>query len=123
MKLCIALFIGLKQFHSAEGCYSFPIINENEADYVLKRKVNNMKKAEKHHEQRLQEYKEQNIRFATEEEEVFIRLFYTQQELEDIFAGYDLGVKRLHLQNLYMERMRQLFDLYNLKGTNFVGVS
>ncbi|AOS68864.1 hypothetical protein CJZ71_04820 [Bacillus subtilis] len=98
-------------------------INENEADYVLKRKVNIMKKAEKHHEQRLQEYKEQNIRFATEEEEVFIRLFYTQQELEDIFAGYDLGVKRLHLQNLYMERMRQLFDLYNLKGTNFVGVS
>lgn len=51
-----------------------------------------MKKAEKHHEQRLLEYKEQNIRFATEEEEVFIRLFYTQQELEDIFAGYDLGV-------------------------------
>ncbi|AFJ62993.1 hypothetical protein MUS_3106 [Bacillus velezensis YAU B9601-Y2] len=58
---------------------------------MLKRKVNIMKKAEKHHEQRLQEYKEQNIRFATEEEEVFIRLFYTQQEL-DIFAGYDLGV-------------------------------
>ncbi|MGE0912073.1 hypothetical protein ACQGRJ_19215 [Bacillus atrophaeus] len=98
-------------------------INENEADYVLKRKVNIMKKAEKRHKQSLQEYKEQKIGFATEEEEVFIRLFYTQQELEDIFAGYDLGVKRLHLQNLYMERMLQLFDLYNLKGTNFVGVS
>lgn len=90
---------------------------------MLNRKVNIMKKAEKRHKQRLQEYKEKKIGFATEEEEIFIRLFYTQQELEDIFAGYDLGVKRLHLQNLYMERMRQLFDLYNLKGTNFVGVS
>ncbi|QFK71672.1 hypothetical protein F7984_10745 [Pradoshia sp. D12] len=33
----------------------------------------------------------------------------------DIIAGYDVGVKRLHLQNLYMERMGQLFDLYKLK--------
>ncbi len=66
-----------------------------------------MKKAEKRHKQRLQEYKEKKIGFATEEEEIFIRLFYTQQELEDIFAGYSLGVKRLHLQNLYMERKRQ----------------
>ncbi|MCA1200855.1 hypothetical protein [Priestia flexa] len=93
-------------------------INESEADYVLKRRANIMKKAEKHHKQRLQEYKEQKIEFATEEEEEFIRLFYTQQEIEDIFAGYDLGVKRLHLQNLYMERMGQLFDLYNLKVYN-----
>lgn len=77
---------------------------------MLNRKVNIMKKAEKRHKQRLQEYKEKKIGFATEEEEIFIRLFYTQQELEDIFAGYDLGVKRLHLQNLYMERMRQLFN-------------
>ena len=90
-------------------------INENEANYVLKRKANIMKKAEKRHKQKLKEYREQKIEFATEEEEELIRLFYTQQELEDIIAGYDLGVKRLHLQNLYMERMGQLFDLYSLK--------
>ncbi|MBZ5753036.1 hypothetical protein [Metabacillus rhizolycopersici] len=91
-------------------------INENEADYVLKRKVNIMKKVEKRHKQKLKEYKEQKITFATTEEEKWIRFFYTQQELEDIIAGYDLGVKRLHLQNLYMERMGQLFELYNIKG-------
>ena len=90
-------------------------INENEADYVLKRKANIMKKAEKRHKQKLKEYKEQKIEFATEEEEDFIRFFYTQKELEDIYAGYDIGVQRLHLQNLYMERMGQLFELYNLK--------
>ncbi len=90
-------------------------INENEADYVLKRKANLMKKAEKRHKQKLKEYSERKIEFATEEEEEFIRLFYTQQELEDIIAGYDLGVKRLHLQKLYMVRMGQLFDLYKLK--------
>jgi hypothetical protein len=90
-------------------------INKNKADYVLKRKAYIMKKAEKQHKQKLKEYKEQKIKFATGEEEELIRLFYTQQELEDIIAGYDLGVKKLHLQNLYMERMEQLFDLYNLK--------
>jgi hypothetical protein len=90
-------------------------INENEADYVLKRKANIMKKAEKRHKKKLKEYKEQKIEFATEEEEELVRYFYTQQELEDIFAGYDIGVKRLHLQNLYMERVGQLFELYNLK--------
>jgi hypothetical protein len=89
-------------------------INENEADYVLKCKACIMRKAEKRHKQKLKEYREQKIKFATAEEEL-IRLFYTQQELEDIIAGYDLGVKRLHLQKLYMERMEQLFDLYNLK--------
>ena len=89
-------------------------INENEVDYVLKRKANIMKKAEKRHKKKLEEYK-QKIGFATSEDEEIIRHFYTQQELEDIIAGYDLGVKRLHLQKLYMERMGQLFDLYNLK--------
>lgn len=102
-------------------------INENVADYELKRKVNIMKKAEKRHKQKLQEYKEQKISFATAEDEKWIRFFYTQQELEDIVAGYDLGVKRLHLQNLYMERMGQLFELYNIKCYNnkkhFEGVS
>lgn len=93
-------------------------ISESEADYVLKRKANIMKKVEKRHKQKLKEYKEQKIEFTTEEEEEFIRIFYTQQEIEDIFAGYDLGVKRLHLKNLYVERMNQLFDLYNLKVYN-----
>ncbi|WP_257962483.1 hypothetical protein [Bacillus sp. UMB0893] len=77
-----------------------------------------MKKAEKRHKQKLKEYKEQKIEFGTKEEEELIRLFYTQQELEDIFACYDLDVKRLHLQNLYIERMSQLLDLYNMKGYN-----
>lgn len=90
-------------------------INENEADYVLKRKANIMKKAEKRHKQRVQQYMQQKIEFATAEDEEMIRHFYTQQELEDIIAGYDLGIKRLHLQKLYVERMGQLFDLYNLK--------
>jgi hypothetical protein len=90
-------------------------INQNEANYVLKRKANFMKKAERRHKQKLKEYKEMRVGFATAEDEELIRHFYTQQELEDIIAGYDLGVKRLHLQNLYMERMGQLFDLYNLK--------
>ncbi|MCQ6276301.1 hypothetical protein JMM81_15360 [Bacillus sp. V3B] len=73
---------------------------ESETDYVLKRKANIMKKAEKRHKQKLKEYK-QKIEFATAEDEEIIRHFYTQQELEDIIAGYDLGVKRLHLQKLY----------------------
>ncbi|MEK4404014.1 hypothetical protein MKZ26_06140 [Sporosarcina sp. FSL K6-6792] len=90
-------------------------IKENEADYMLKRQTNIMKKAERRHKQKLKEYKEQKIEFATPENEEVIRHFYTQRELEDIFAGYDLGVKKLHLQNLYMERMGQLFDLYSLK--------
>ncbi|MBT2729216.1 hypothetical protein J7E63_20175 [Bacillus sp. ISL-75] len=90
-------------------------INENEVDYVIKRKANFIKKAEKHHKQKLKEYKEMKVEFAAAEDEELIRYFYTQQELEDIIAGYDLGVKRLHLQKLYMERMGQLFDLYKLK--------
>jgi hypothetical protein len=89
-------------------------IKEKEADYPLKRKANIMKKAEKRHKQKLEEYKGQKIEFATAEDEKLIRLFYTQQELEDIIAGYDIGLKRLHLQKLYMERMRQLFELYSL---------
>jgi hypothetical protein len=89
-------------------------IKEYEADYVLKRKANIMKKAEKRHKQKLKEYK-QKIEFATAEDEEMIRYFYTQKELEDIIAGYDLGIKRLHLQKLYMERMGQLLELYNLK--------
>ncbi|WP_224773395.1 hypothetical protein [Metabacillus idriensis] len=93
-------------------------ISKNEVDYFLKRKANIMKKAEKRHKQKLKEYKEQKIEFGTKEEEELIRLFYTQQELEDIFAYYDLDVKRLHLQNLYIERMSQLLDLYNMKGYN-----
>lgn len=52
--------------------------------------------------------------FADAAEEEIIRHFYTQQELEDILAGYDLEYKQLHLKNLYMKRMGQLFDLYNL---------
>ncbi|MCT1904334.1 hypothetical protein [Oceanobacillus sojae] len=88
-------------------------INENEADYVIKRKVNIMKKAEKRHKQKLKEYKEQKFTFSNKEENEIVRYFYTQQEIEDILAGYDLGVKKLHLQNLYIERMSQLFDLYN----------
>ncbi|MDQ0202175.1 hypothetical protein [Neobacillus ginsengisoli] len=91
-------------------------INQNEANYVLKRKANFMKKAEKRHKQKLKEYKEMKVGFATAEDEELIRYFYTQKELEDIITGYDLGVKRLHLQNLYMERMGQLFDLYKLKS-------
>ncbi|MBT2715418.1 hypothetical protein [Bacillus sp. ISL-57] len=90
-------------------------INHNEATYVLKRKANFMKKVEKRHKQKLKEYKEMKVGFSTAEDEELIRYFYTQQELEDIIAGYDLGVKRLHLKNLYMERMGQLFDLYKLK--------
>lgn len=93
-------------------------INENEADYIFKRKTNIMKKVEKHHKKKLKEYKQQKIGFATAEDEEMIRHFYTQQELEGIIAGYDLGVKRLHLQKLYMERMGQLFDLYNIKVYN-----
>ncbi|MES5396706.1 hypothetical protein ABU952_11345 [Bacillus amyloliquefaciens] len=49
----------------------WPKENENEADYVLKRRVNIMKKAEKRHKQRLQEYKEQKIGFATEERKFY----------------------------------------------------
>ncbi|MBT2673495.1 hypothetical protein J7E95_22170 [Streptomyces sp. ISL-14] len=90
-------------------------INHNEANYVLKRKANFMKKAEKRHKQKLKEYKEMKVGFATAEDEEIIRYFYTQQELEDILTGYDLGVKRLHLKNLYVEWMEQLFDLYKLK--------
>ncbi|MGG0577512.1 hypothetical protein ABE036_26660 [Priestia aryabhattai] len=90
-------------------------ICESEADYLLKRRANIMKKIEKRHRQKLQEYKQQKINFSTEEEEKLIRLFYTQQELEDILTVYDLGIKRLHFQNLYVERMTQLFDLYNIK--------
>ncbi|MEH7082780.1 hypothetical protein V7139_08600 [Neobacillus drentensis] len=90
-------------------------INQNEANYVLKRKANFMKKAEKRHKQKLKEYKEMKVGFTIAEEEELIRYFYTQQELEDIIVGYDLGVKRLHLKNLYIERMGQLFDLYKLK--------
>ncbi|WP_226639866.1 hypothetical protein [Priestia flexa] len=90
-------------------------ICESEADYLLKRRANIMKKIEKRHRQKLQEYKQQKINFSTEEEEKLIRLFYTQQELEDILTVYDLGIKRLHLQNLYVERMTKLFDLYNIK--------
>lgn len=71
-------------------------INKNEANYVLKRKANFMKKAEKHYKQKLKEYKEMKVGFVTAEDEELIRYFYTQQELEDIIAGYDLGVKRLH---------------------------
>ncbi|MGT8956985.1 hypothetical protein [Bacillus cereus] len=91
-------------------------IDQNEANYVLKRKANFMKKAEKRHKQKLKQYKEMKVGFATAEDEELIRYFYTQQELEDIIAGYDLGVKRLHLKNLYIERMEQLFDLYKLKA-------
>lgn len=99
-------------------------INETVANYELKRKVNIMKKAEKRHMQKLEEYKQQKIKFDSPDEEEMIRIFYTQQELEDIIAGYDLGVKRLHLQKLYMERMGQLFDLYSLGYNNpFEGVS
>jgi hypothetical protein len=58
----------------------------------------------------------QKIKFATPEDEKFIRYFYSRHELEDIIAGYDLGDKRLYLQKLYMERMGKLFDLYNLKA-------
>ncbi|PGT15170.1 hypothetical protein [Bacillus cereus] len=90
-------------------------INENEAEYEFKRKAHIMKKVEKHHKKKLNEYKKQKIGFATAEEEELIRYFYTEQELEDIIAGYDLGVKKLHMQNVYMERMEQLFDLYKLK--------
>lgn len=89
-------------------------IDQNESNYVLKRKVNFMKKVEKRHKQKLKEYKQIRGRVTVAEYEELIRHFYTQQELEDIIAGYDLGVKRLHLQNLYMERMEQLFNLYNL---------
>lgn len=89
-------------------------INEKEADYVLKRKTNIMKKAEKRHQQRLKEYNEK-IGFVNAEDEELIRYFFTQQELEDIIAGYDLGIKRLHLQKLYTKRMGQLFELYSLK--------
>lgn len=101
-------------------------INEKEEDFVLKRKANVMKKAEKRHKQKLEEYKQQKFQFASLEEEEFIRFFYTQQELDDIFAGYDLGVKRLHLEKLYMERIGQLFELYNIQDYNnegFKGVS
>ncbi|WP_257129251.1 hypothetical protein [Bacillus cereus] len=91
-------------------------IDQNKANYVLKRKANFMKKAEKRHKQKLKEYKEMKVGFATAEDEELIRYFYTQQELEDIIAGYDLGAKRLHLKNLYIERMEQLFDLYKLKA-------
>lgn len=90
-------------------------INENEAEYEFKRKAHIMKKVEKHHKKKLNEYKKQKIGFATAEEEELIRYFYTEQELEDIIAGYDLGVKKLHMQNVYIERMEQLFDLYKLK--------
>jgi hypothetical protein len=90
-------------------------INENETNYVFKRKVNILKKAEKRHKQKLKEYREQKIGFSTPDDEEMIRHFYTLHELEDIIAGYDIGVKRLHLKKLYMERMEQLFDLYNLK--------
>lgn len=90
-------------------------INENEAEYEFKRKAHIMKKVEKHHKKKLNEYKKQKIGFATAEEEELIRYFYTEQELEDIIAGYDLGVKKLHVQNVYIERMEQLFDLYKLK--------
>ncbi|WP_352523312.1 hypothetical protein [Heyndrickxia oleronia] len=77
-----------------------------------------MKKAEKYHKKKLKEYKELKVKFATAEDEEIIRCFYTQQELEDIIAGYELGVKNLHLQKLYVERMGQLFDLYKLKVYN-----
>ncbi|MFN7251810.1 MAG: hypothetical protein ACK4M9_13565 [Anaerobacillus sp.] len=87
-------------------------INETEEDYVLKRKANFMKKAEKRHKQKLKDY-EQKIEFCNKEDEEMIKYFYTQKELEDIIAGYDLGVKRLHIQYLYLERMGQLFDMYN----------
>ncbi|PEV50744.1 hypothetical protein COK37_21055 [Bacillus thuringiensis] len=74
-----------------------------------------MKKVEKRHKKKINEYKKQKIGFATAEEEESIRYFYTEQELEDIITGYDLGVKKLHLQDVYIERMEQLFDLYKLK--------
>lgn len=88
-------------------------INESGVEYKVKRKVNIMKKAEKCHLQMLKKYSKK-IEFVDAEEEI-IRHFYTQQELEGILAGYDLEYKQLHLKKLYMERMGQLFDLYNLK--------
>ncbi|WP_062231484.1 hypothetical protein [Fictibacillus sp. FJAT-27399] len=95
-------------------------INQNKTNYVDKRKANFVKKIEKRHKQKLKEYKELKVGFSTAEDEELISYFYTQQELEDIIAGYDLGVKRLHLKNLYMERMEQLFDLYKLNvNSNF----
>lgn len=73
-----------------------------------------MKKVEKRHKQQLEEYTQKN-EFDTVEKEELIRFLYRQQELEDISAGYDLGIKRLHIQNLYIERMEQLFEMYSIK--------
>ncbi|PDY83595.1 hypothetical protein [Bacillus cereus] len=88
-------------------------INESGVEYKVKRKASIMKRAEKRHLQMLKEYSKK-IGFVDAAEEEIIRHFYTQQELEDILAGYDLEYKQLHLKKLYMERMGQLFDLYNL---------
>lgn len=88
-------------------------INESGLEYKVKRKASIMKRAERRHLQMLKEYSKK-IEFVDAAEEEIIRHFYTQQELEDILAGYDLEYKQLHLNKLYMERMGQLFDLYNL---------